>query len=98
MLEALIVLAVGVGLLILLPLLLLKLLFGLLFAVVVLPFKLLGAVFHTGFAVVGGLAKLVALGGGLLLGIFGLLLLLALLPLLPVIALGVFIYLIIRIF
>jgi hypothetical protein len=98
MLEALVVLAVGFGLLLLLPLLLLKLFLGLAFGLVVLPYKLLGSLFHAGFAVVGGLAKLLAGGAAVVLGLFGVVLVVACLPLLPIIALGFFVYLIFRIF
>ena len=98
MLEALVVLVVAFGLFVVLPLLLLKLLFGLILFVVLLPFKILGAVFHVLFKLFWGLGKLVLGGLGLLLGLLAFVLCVVLLPLLPFVLLGLFIYLLIRAF
>ena len=98
MLEALFVLVVAFGLFVVLPLLLLKLLFSVVLFVVLLPFKILGAVFHVLFKLFWGLGKL-ALGGlGLLLGLLFFVLCVVLLPLLPFVLVGCFIYLLVKAF
>jgi hypothetical protein len=98
MLEALVVLVVAFGLFVVLPLLLLKLLFGVVLFVVLLPFKILGALFHVLFELFWGLGKL-ALGGlGLLLGLLFFVLCAVLLPLLPFVLVGFFIYLLVKAF
>ena len=81
------------GALVLLPLLLLKVLFGL----VALPFKLVGLVFRIVFGLFGGLLK-VAFG---LVGVLGALLAMAffvvLLPLMPFLVVGGFVWLLARV-
>jgi hypothetical protein len=88
MLGALILLAlamaVGVSLLVAIPLLLLKGLFTLVF----LPFRILGALLRVLAGVVAGVAGVAATGVGLLLAVGGLLFGLVLLPLLPFLFVG----------
>jgi len=98
MIELLIVCAVAFVGLLLLPLLLLKLLFAGIVMIVVLPFKLLGALAH-GLAALGKVA-LLGLGGlAVLAGVAVLLpLFLIALPLLPVALFGGAIWLLFKIF
>jgi len=88
----LIVLAVGLLFLIAIPILIVKALVGL----VLLPFKLIGAVFKVILGAFALVAKLLFGGLGLLLGVLGLLLGLVLLPLLPFLVIGGLVWLIAR--
>ena len=100
--EALFLLVV-LGVLVLLPLLVLKVLLEVFLALIILPFKLLGGLVHGAFALVGGLFGLVGglfklvLGGAA--GLVVLLLVmgsLVLLPLLPFLVLAGFVWLVVR--
>jgi hypothetical protein len=92
MIEALVILALmGVGLL-LLPLLLLKLALGL----VLLPFKILGAVFQVVFGLLGAVFRVLFSGVGILLGLLAAVLFFVLLPLLPLFLLGLGIWVLVR--
>jgi hypothetical protein len=98
MIETLIGFAVLFGAFVLLPLFLLKLFFHLAFALIALPFKVIGAAFKVAFVVLGGLAKVLVGGMGLLLAVgLGLMLIVAL-PLLPLILLGGFVWAIFKVF
>jgi hypothetical protein len=76
--------AVGVSLLVAIPLMLLKVVFTLVF----LPFRILGGLMRALAGVVAGVAGIAASGVGLLLAVGGLLLGLVLLPLLPFLFVG----------
>lgn len=76
MLELLIALLLGLALLVAIPVLLLKAVFGLLGFVVVLPFKVLGALVH----VAAGMLKLVLGVAGIAVLVVGLPVLVAILP------------------
>ena len=92
--EVLCVLLVAAGALILIPILAFKVLFSL----VLLPFRIVGAVFGVLFGLVGGLVKL-AFSGFVAIGVLcGLVLCVVLLPLLPFILIGGFIFLLIKAF
>ena len=88
----LIFLMLAFGAFVLVPLLLLKLVFGLVF----LPFKLVGLVFRVVFGALGGLVRvgfgLVGVIGGLLAMAF----FLVLLPLMPLLLVGGFVWLVAR--
>jgi hypothetical protein len=84
------------GVLIVVPLLMLKVLLHVVLGLILLPFKLLGGVAHVAFGLVGGLFKLL-FGGALALGVAGLVILsIVLLPLLPFLVLGGLVWLAIR--
>ncbi len=92
--EALVVLFLVAGALVVIPLLALKLLCGLVF----LPFRILGALFSVVFGLLGGLLKLLV-SGALFLGILLVVALsIVLLPLLPFVLLGGFIWLALKVF
>ena len=92
--EVLCLLFVAVGALIVIPILAFKVLFSL----VLLPFRILGAVFGVLFGLAGGLLKL-AFSGFIAIGVLcGLALCVVLLPLLPFLLIGGFIYLLLKAF
>jgi hypothetical protein len=80
------------------PLLLLKLAFGLVTTVLFLPFKILGVLFRIGFGLLAVVLKVLFTGVGLVLALVGILLGVVLLPLLPLILLGGLLWLVIRAF
>lgn len=84
LLAVMIVAAVGVSLLVAIPLMLLKVAFTLVF----LPFKILGGLLRGLAGLVAGLFGVLAGGFGLILAVGGLLLGLVLLPLLPFLFVG----------
>ncbi len=88
----LIVLGVGLLFLIAIPILIVKALVGL----ILLPFKLIGVVFKLIFGAFALVAKLLFGGLGLLVGLFCVAVCLIFLPLLPFVAIGGFIWLIVR--
>jgi hypothetical protein len=92
--EALVVLFLVAGALVVIPLLALKLLCGLVF----LPFRILGAIFSVGFGLLGGLLKLLISGAVFLGVVLVLLLSVVLLPLLPFVLLGGVIWLVVKAF
>jgi hypothetical protein len=92
--EALVVLFLVAGALVVIPLLALKLLYGLVF----LPFRILGAIFSVGFGLLGGLLKLLISGAAFLGVVLVLVLSVVLLPLLPFVLLGGFIWLVVKAF
>jgi hypothetical protein len=92
--EALVVLFLVAGALVVIPLLALKLLCGLVF----LPFRILGAIFSVGFGLLGGLLKLLISGVVFLGVVLVLLLSVVLLPLLPFVLLGGVIWLVVKAF
>jgi hypothetical protein len=92
--EALVVLFLVGGALVVIPFLAFKLFCGLVF----LPFRILGAIFGVVFGLVGGLLKLLV-SGALFLGILLVLAMsVVLLPLLPFVLLGGFIWLMVKAF
>ena len=92
--EALLVLLLVAGALIVIPLLALKVLLGLVF----LPFRILGALFGVLFGLAGALVKLLV-SGMVALGVaLALVLCVVLLPLLPFVLIGGFIWLLIKAF
>lgn len=88
----LIVVLIGLFVLIAIPVLIVKALVGL----VLLPFKLVGAVFQVILGAFALVAKLLFGGVGLLLGVVGLLVGLVFLPLLPFLAIGGLVWLTVR--
>jgi hypothetical protein len=86
--EALIGLLVVVGAALVVPVLLLKLLFGVVWLVIALPLRILGALLHLAFALAGGLAKALGTMLATLALLFGLFLLVVALPLLPLLVLA----------
>ena len=88
----LIFLVFAFGALVFLPLLLLKVLFGL----VLLPFRLVGLVFRIVFGLFGGLLKVGFGLVGLVVGILALAFFVVLLPLLPFLVVGGFVWLLAR--
>src|SRR2546427_13058862 len=92
----LVMLLVGLGLLVILPLILIKLVLGLLF----LPFKLLGLVFRVvfgvTFGVVGLVFRLLFSGVGLILGLLVAVGVALLVPLIPFVLIGVGLWLLVR--
>ncbi len=88
----LIVLGIGLLFLIAVPILIVKALVGL----VLLPFKLIGAIFQVVLGAFALVAKLLFGGLGLLLGLVGLIVGLVFLPLLPILAIGGLVWLIVR--
>jgi hypothetical protein len=88
----LVILLVGLGFLVILPLILLKLVLGL----ILLPFKLLGLVFRVVFGVLGFVFGLLFSGVGLVLGLLIAIGVALLVPLLPVVLIGVGIWLLVR--
>lgn len=92
MLELLVGLAVGVGLLVLLPLLLLKLVFGVVAFAVWLPFKILGLAFGLVWNLLAAIAKLAfSILGVLALAVLAVLAL-VLIPLLPFLFVGALVW------
>ena len=92
--EALVVLLLVAGALVVIPILALKLLFGL----VLLPFRILGALFSVAFGLFGGLLKLLVSGAVFLGVLLALALSVVLLPLLPFVLLGGVIWLMVKAF
>jgi hypothetical protein len=92
--EALVVLFLVAGALVVIPILALKLLCGL----VLLPFRVLGALFSVVFGLFGGLLKLLASGAVFLGVLLALAVSLVLLPLLPFVFLGGIIWLLVKAF
>lgn len=98
MLELLVGLVLGVGLLVLLPLLLLKLVFGVLAFALWLPFKLLGLAFGLVWNLIAGLAKLAfSIFGVLALAVLAVFAL-VLIPLLPFLFLGALVWAAVKLF
>ena len=92
--EALVVLFLVAGALVVIPILALKLLCGL----VLLPFRILGAVFSVVFGLFGGLLKLLVSGAVFLGILLALAVSVVLLPLLPFVLLGGVIWLLVKAF
>jgi hypothetical protein len=92
----LVMLLVGLGLLVILPLILIKLVLGLIF----LPFKLLGLVFRVVFGVtvgrVGLVFRLLFSGVGLVLALLVAVGVALLVPLVPIVLIGVGLWLLVR--
>ena len=92
----LVMLLVGLAFLVILPLILIKLVLGLIF----LPFKLLGVVFRVvfgvTFGVVGLVFRLLFSGVGLVLAVLVVFGLALLVPLIPIVLIGVGIWLLVR--
>src|SRR6185436_17144595 len=93
---AVLALALMVAALFLLPLLILRVAFGLVFGLLVLPFKLLGLVLKIAFGVVGLMFRVLFSGVGLVFGLLAAVFFLVLLPLLPFALLGLGLWLILR--
>jgi len=96
MIEALVGLVLLVGAFVILPLILLKIVFGLFFGLVLLPFKILGGVLRLGFGLVGAVFKVVGGIFGALAVLFAALLCLVFLPLLPFLVVGGLVWLVVR--
>ena len=92
----LVMLLIGLGLLVILPLLLIKLVLGLVF----LPFKLLGLVFRVvfgvAFGVVGLVFRVLFSGAGLVLALLFAVAVAVLVPLIPFVMIGVGLWLLVR--
>lgn len=88
----LVILLVGLGFLVILPLMLLKLVLGL----ILLPFKLLGLVFRVVFGILGLVFGLLFSGVGLVLALLVAVGVALLVPLLPIVLIGVGIWLLVR--
>jgi hypothetical protein len=82
------------GALVMLPIILVKVLFGL----ILLPFRIAGGAFRLVFGVLGGVFRLGFALVGLVAGILGFVFFLLLLPLLPLILLGGFVWLLTKAF
>lgn len=88
MLGALFGFAILMFLVVLVPLLALRLIFGLAMGLLLLPFKLLGAAFRVVFGLVGVVFKVLFTGAGLLVGLAALIVGVVLVPLLPLLLAG----------
>jgi hypothetical protein len=93
---AVLALALMVAVLFLLPLLILRVAFGLVFGLLVLPFKLLGLVLKIAFGVVGLAFRVLFSGIGLVFALLAAVFFFVLLPLLPFTLLGLGLWLILR--
>jgi hypothetical protein len=93
MLEVLFVLVVAFGLFVVLPLLILKAVFGVALWCLLLPFKVLGGLVELAVGLAVGLGKIAVSGAAVLAILLGLVLCVVLVPLLPLaaIAFGVFV-------
>jgi hypothetical protein len=98
MIGMLVTLLVFGGLVVLLPLLALRLLFGLALGLVLLPFKLLGVVFRVVGGLLGVFLKVLFSGVGLVFGLLAAVFFVVLLPLLPLLVLGALIWAMTRLF
>lgn len=96
MLEALLLLMLLFGAVVLVPLLAFKLLFQLLLGLLLLPFRIIGLAFRVVFGVFGVLAGLLGAGLGLVGAAFGLLLVLVLIPLFPLVFLAGIVWLLVK--
>jgi hypothetical protein len=96
MIEALVGLLLLVGAFVILPLILLKIVFGLFFGLVLLPFKILGGVLRLAFGLVGAVFKVVGGIIGAVAVLFAALLCLVFLPLLPFLLVGGLVWLVAR--
>jgi hypothetical protein len=98
MLELLVGLAIAVGLLVLLPILLLKLVFGVLAFALWLPFKLIGLAFGLVWNLLAGIAKLAfSIFGVLALAVLAVMTL-VLIPLLPFLFFGALVWAAVKLF
>ena len=93
---AVLALALMVAALFLLPLLILRVAFGLLFGLIFLPFKLLGVVLKIVFGVVGLVFRVLFSGVGLVFALLAAVFFVVLLPLLPFALLGFGLWLVLR--
>ena len=93
---ALLALALMVAAVVLLPLLILRVAFGLVFGLLFLPFKLLGLVLKVAFGVVGLVFRVLFSGVGLVFGLLAAVFVLVLLPLLPFALVGLGLWLVLR--
>jgi len=93
---AVLALALMVAALFLLPLLILRVAFGLVFGLLFLPFKLLGVVLRVVFGLVGLVFKVLFSGIGLVFGLLVAVFFLVLLPLLPFALVGLGLWLVLR--
>jgi hypothetical protein len=93
---ALLALALMVAAVVLLPLLILRVAFGLVFGMLFLPFKLLGLVLKVAFGVVGLVFRVLFSGVGLVFGLLAAVFVLVLLPLLPFALVGLGLWLVLR--
>jgi len=96
--EALLGLLVAFCILVIVPLLLLKIFIGLLWGLVMLPFKVLGAILQLAFGLLGGLAKAFGWMVGLLGLFFGFFVLVIALPLLSLLAVAGLVWLLAKAF
>jgi hypothetical protein len=93
---ALLALALMVAAVVLLPLLILRVAFGLVLGLLFLPFKLLGLVLKVAFGVVGLAFRVLFSGVGLVFGLLAVVAAVVLLPLLPFVLLGLGIWVAVR--
>ena len=80
------------------PLLALRLIFGLAMGLLLLPFKLLGAALRVVFGLLGVVFKVVFTGAGILAGLLALVLAVVLVPLLPLLLVGFVFWAFVRLF
>ena len=97
MLEALFVLVVAFGLFVVLPLLILKAVFGVALWCLLLPFKVLGGLLELAVGLAVGLGKIAVSGAAVLAILLGLALCLVLVPLLPLAAVAFGVFLLVKI-
>ena len=93
---ALVILAVAAAALLTLPVLMVRLLLKSVFALVFLPFHLVGLVLRIAFGAVGLVFRVLFTGLGLLAGVLAFVLFLVVLPLLPLAIVGFVVWLIVR--
>jgi hypothetical protein len=98
MLEILLVSVLVFGAMIVIPLIALCVVGKLVLALVLLPFRVIGAFLGVAVGVVGVVAKVLLVGAGLIVGVALLAGGLALIPLIPVLLLALFVWLVARLF
>lgn len=96
MLEALIVLGLAFLLFVVLPLMLIGLALKALVWILVLPFRILGALFGIFAGVAGVVLKIAGFGLALLLGLFATAVTVVFLPLLPLLLIALFVWLLVK--
>lgn len=96
MLEVLLLSALVLGALIVIPLIALLVVGKLVFALILLPFRIIGAFVGAAVGILGVVAKILVVGAGLIVGVTLLAGGLALIPLIPVVLLALFVWLLAR--
>jgi hypothetical protein len=96
MLEAVLISALVLGALIVVPLIAILVVGKLVFALILLPFRIIGAFVGAAVGILGAVAKILVVGAGLIVGLTLLAGGIALIPLIPVILLALFVWLLAR--